>query len=190
MTVEQLISTCGNPYKNILRQPQIDHIHKLLNTKILIHKNKPRQGNTRSEAVAIAYYILQNWDKNVLICVNKLSFGSEIIHLILDVIKLSNAQIKVQSENGDTIRFNNGCYLRIGTYNNHSVAVGANYSWYIFSDFSNIDEESSKSIFNGIYPVVNAMKDAKLSILYYEDNGFVKLLNRKMTIEKILNDKP
>jgi hypothetical protein len=187
MTVEQLISSCGEPYKSILRQPQIDHIYKLLNTKILTHKNKPRQGNTRCEAVAIAYYILNNWDKNVLICVNKLSFGSEIIHLILDVVKLSNIGVKVQSENGDTIRFNNGCYLRIGTYNEPSVAFGATYNWYIFSDFGNIDEESSKNIFNNLYPVVNAMKDAKLSILYYEDNGFIKLLNRKMTIEKVLN---
>lgn len=186
MTVDQLISSCGEPYKSM--QPhQMNHIHELLNTKVLIHKMNPQSGKIRSQAVAIAYYILNNWDKNVLILVNKLSFGSEIIHLILDVIKLSNTLIKVQSESVDTVRFNNYCCIRIGSYNEPSVAFGATYNWYIFSDFGSIDEEISKAIYSNLYPCVNAMKDAKLSVLYYEGNGFVKLLNRKMTIEKVLN---
>lgn len=142
-----------------LYEHQKETIENIYNYKLNCIIHSRQSGTSTSLALAILYFILCNFDKAVGITSHINITAEEIIEKIKFYYESLPYYVKpgVIKWRKDYIKFDNGCYIRVGT-----SLVGATYDMIVLNRFSFYKNSRAEQLLNSLIPITSAHPSAKL----------------------------
>jgi hypothetical protein len=122
-------------------------------------------GKTVMTGIFIAWYILFNIDKNVLILANKGATASEIMDKIKTVIKGLPFFLKpgITQNNVMTMRFDNGCRI-LAQSTTKSAAIGFTIHLAFMDEFAHIHQNFIEPFYRSVYPTLSSSQISRVII--------------------------
>jgi len=122
-------------------------------------------GKTVMSGIFIAWYILFNIDKNVLILANKGATASEIMDKIKTVIKGLPFFLKpgIAQNNVMTMRFDNGCRV-LAQSTTKSAAIGFTIHLAFMDEFAHIHQNFIEPFYRSVYPTLSSSQISRVII--------------------------
>lgn len=151
------------PFLNIkLRDYQEDLLNKVSNNRYNLVLKSRQCGIDTVNAISILHYILTNEDKNILVLVNNIQQGCELIDKVKKLYYSLPFYMKIGVEtwNQSSIKFSNGVRLKVGAGKN--AAIGTQIHYLLICDAAHI--VNFFEIYRSLFPMVSSLKDSKITI--------------------------
>jgi hypothetical protein len=122
-------------------------------------------GKTVTSAIFIAWYLLFNVDKNVIVLANKGATSAEIIDKIKAVIKGLPFFLKpgIIQNNVMTMRFDNGCRI-LGQATTKTAAIGFTIHLAYMDEFAHIQPSFIEPFYRSVYPTISSSQISRVII--------------------------
>jgi hypothetical protein len=122
-------------------------------------------GKTVMTGIFIAWYVLFNIDKNVLILANKGQTAAEIVDKVKTVVKGLPFFLKpgISSNNVMTMKFDNGCRIMSQT-TTKSAAIGFTIHLAFMDEFAHIHPNFIEPFYRSVYPTLSSSQISRVII--------------------------
>lgn len=122
-------------------------------------------GKTVMTGIFIAWYILFNIDKNVMILANKGQTAAEIVDKVKTVIKGMPFFLKpgIVTNNQGTMRFDNGCRI-LTQSTTKSAAIGFTIHLAFMDEFAHIHQNFIEPFYRSVYPTLSSSQISRVII--------------------------
>lgn len=122
-------------------------------------------GKTVTSSIFIAWFVLFNVDKNVMILANKGATAAEIMDKIKTVLKGLPFFLKpgISQNNVMGMRFDNGCRI-MSQATTKTAAIGFAIHLCYMDEFAHIQESYLEPFYRSVYPTISSSKISKIII--------------------------
>jgi hypothetical protein len=148
-----------------LRPYQEDVLRDFQENRFNVFLASRQIGKTVTSAIFIAWYLLFNTDKNVLVLANKGGTAAEILDKIKAVIKGLPFFLKpgIIQNNVMTMRFDNGCRI-MGQATTKTAAIGFTIHLVYMDEFAHIQASFIEPFYRSVYPTISSSKISRVII--------------------------
>jgi hypothetical protein len=151
--------------KITLRPYQEDILRHYQNNRWIVFLASRQIGKTVMTGIFIAWYILFNIDKNVMILANKGATASEIVDKVKTVIKGLPFFLKpgLTQNNVMSMRFDNGCRI-MSQSTTKTAAIGFTIHLLFMDEFAHIHNNFIEPFYRSVYPTLSSSNVSRVII--------------------------
>ena len=122
-------------------------------------------GKTVTASIFITWYLLFNYDKNVIVLANKAATAAEILDKIKAVIKGLPFFLKpgIKQNNVMTIRLDNDCRV-MGQATTKTAAIGFTLHLVYMDEFAHIQSNFLEPFYRSVYPTISSSQISRVII--------------------------
>ena len=148
-----------------LRPYQEEVLRQFQNNRFNVFLASRQIGKTVTSAIFIAWYLLFNIDKNVIVLANKGATAAEILDKIKSVIKGLPFFLKpgVVQNNVMTMKFDNGCKV-MGQATTKTAAIGFTIHLAYMDEFAHIQNSFIEPFYRSVYPTISSSQVSRVII--------------------------
>lgn len=151
--------------KITLRDYQVDVLRDMQENRFVVFKSARQIGKTISTGIFLAWYLLFNVDRNLMVLANVGSTTTEIIDKVKVILSNLPFFIKPGVVKNDvmTMKFDNGCRL-FGRNTTKTAAIGFTVHFLYCDEFAHIHHNFIEPFWRSIYPTLSSSKISRCVI--------------------------
>lgn len=148
-----------------LRDYQKDVLRKFQDNRFNIFLSARQTGKSITVSLFLTWYLLFNFDKNVMLSTNKGDTTKEVLNKIRGIMELLPFFLKpgIVKKDVFSMAFDNGCTI-MGTTTTPRSGIGFTIHLLFLDEFAHVPEHIKEPFYTNIYPTVSASKTSKIII--------------------------